>query len=131
MKTVLVVEDFSNTRKMLKLMLNLEKRCRVIEAADGLMAIALAKQEQPDLILLGMNLPKMDGFEAARQIRDQAETSHIPIVAMSAYQRRFDWQEQALRARCVECLEKPFDFLVWDRLIMRYLPFPAQVVRKH
>lgn len=121
MKTILVVEDFGDTRRMVKLMLDMTKRCRIVEATDGRTAVELARQELPDLILMDMNLPIMDGFEATRQIRAQAETSHIPIIAMSAYKWGFDWQEKALEAGCNECLEKPFDILVWDRLMTKYM----------
>ena len=121
MKTVLVAEDFGDTRKMLRLMLEMTKRCRVVEATDGRMAVALARQEQPNLILMDMNLPVLDGFAATRQIRGQAETLHIPIVAMSAYQWGFDWQAEARRAGCVACIGKPIDMFVWDGLVTRYL----------
>jgi two-component system cell cycle response regulator DivK len=79
----------------------------VITAGDGLEAIEKAKMEKPDLILMDMQLPEMDGFEATRRIKSIPEMSHIPIVAVTSYAMVGD-KEKALAVGCVGYIEKPF-----------------------
>ena len=115
---VLIVEDFDDTRELLKMMVRM-KGCDAAEATNGEEAVRLAASERPDLILMDLNLPVLDGWEATRRIRARRETSNIPIVAVSA-QCGGDWKDEALRAGARECIEKPLDLSAFDRLLSRY-----------
>lgn len=117
---VLIVEDHDDAREMLRMMVCL-KGCEVVEAADGLAACAAADGELPDLILMDLNLPKLDGWEATRRIVAGERTRRIPVVAVSA-QCRGAWGERALAAGARECVEKPLDFGVVEDLLARYAP---------
>lgn len=79
----------------------------VITAKDGLEAVEKVKTEKPDLILMDMQLPEMDGFEATRRIKDIPEISHVPIVAVTSYAMVGD-KEKALSIGCAGYIEKPF-----------------------
>jgi two-component system, cell cycle response regulator DivK len=83
--TILLVEDSDDTRYFMRLEL---ENCgySVIEAADGEKAIDLAEQEQPDIILMDLSLPNLDGLEAAKRIRKQKVLEKIPIIAVTAHQ---------------------------------------------
>jgi CheY-like chemotaxis protein len=116
---ILVADDYEDTRQMLRMLLEL-KGCRVMEAENGLEAVSLASRIFPDLILMDLNMPALDGFAAARRIREQVETQHIPIVAVTA-EARGDWRKQAMAAGCDDCIEKPVDFDVLDRLLSSFL----------
>ncbi len=115
---VLIVEDFDDTRELLKMMVEM-KGCDAAEATNGEEAVRLAASERPDLILMDLNLPVLDSWEATRRIRARRETRDIPIVAVSA-QCNGDWKDKALRAGARECLEKPLDLSAFDRLLSRY-----------
>ena len=117
--TVLVAEDYADTRVLMKTLLEM-KGCRVVEAEDGAKAVERARQVQPDLILMDLNMPVMDGFEATRQIKQQSETLHIPVIAMSAHCWETDWQAKAIDVGCIECIRKPVDFGVIDSVLSRY-----------
>jgi len=105
-KRILVVED--NEQNLYLATFLLEKNgYEVITAEDGLEAIEKARTEKPDLILMDMQLPEMDGFEATRRIKSVAETSHIPIVAVTSYAMVGD-KEKALGVGCAGYIEKPF-----------------------
>jgi two-component system, cell cycle response regulator DivK len=118
--SVLVVEDFDDTREMMKIMLEM-RGCRVLEAADGQKAVEVATREKPDLILMDLNLPVLDGYAATRHLHNQEETQMIPIVAFSA-QCANDRVARALEAGCLDCVAKPVDFNLLDRLLEQYLP---------
>lgn len=118
MMKVLIVEDFADTRELLMMIVRL-RGCDVAEAKDGQEAVDLAASEMPDLILMDLNLPVLDGWEATRRIHACRETSHIPVVAISA-QCRDDWKERAIKAGARECLEKPVNFAAMESLLDRY-----------
>jgi CheY-like chemotaxis protein len=118
MMKVLIVEDFEDTRELLMMIVRL-RGCDVAEAKDGQEAVDLAASEMPDLILMDLNLPVLDGWEATRRIHARRETSHIPVVAISA-QCNGDWKQRALKAGARECLEKPVNFAAMDNLLDRY-----------
>ncbi|MDQ2855809.1 MAG: response regulator [Acidobacteriota bacterium] len=82
--TILLVEDFEDTRLMMRL--ELESRgYRVIEAADGQTAVDLALQEHPDVILMDLSLPYIDGFEATKLIRADGMMQNVTIIAVTAH----------------------------------------------
>ena len=118
MMKVLIVEDFDDTRELLKMIVR-TSGWDAAEARDGQEAVEMAQSEQPDLILMDLNLPVLDGWEATRRIHLRQSTSHIPVVAISA-QCHGDWKERALDAGARECMEKPINFPAMNRLLKRY-----------
>lgn len=107
METILLVEDNEMNRDMLSRRLS-RKGYRVILAEDGQKGIALAVQEQPDLILMDLSLPVLDGWEAARLLKKTPETKQIPIIALTAHAMAGD-EERALEAGCDDFDTKPVD----------------------
>jgi two-component system, cell cycle response regulator DivK len=112
---ILIVEDFEDTRYMIKVWLEM-KGHSVVEAIDGRQAITLSLQERPDLILMDLNMPDVDGFAATQKILEQVETGRIPIVAVSAHLGR-EWQDRALAVGCVDFISKPVDFKRLEALL--------------
>jgi len=118
-KTILLVEDFDDTRLMTKLWLT-KKGYRVVEAENGAEAVDLAKREQPDLIIMDMMMPGVDGLDATRQIREYQSLQETPIVAVSAYGAD-QYRHKALDAGCNEYVPTPFDPDALSKLIERLL----------
>ena len=105
-KKILVVED--NAQNLYLATFLLERNGYVVVvAADGLEAIEKAKTEKPDLVLMDLQLPEMDGFEATRRMKSIPEISHIPVVAVTSYAMAGD-REKALAVGCAGYIEKPF-----------------------
>jgi two-component system cell cycle response regulator DivK len=115
---ILLVEDFDDTRALLKLMVSL-KGYTPLEATNGLEAVDLAIQEQPDLILMDLSMPLLDGWEATRRITANKKTQHIPVIAISA-QCEDEWREKALAAGAKECISKPIDNDIFDAVLERF-----------
>ncbi|HKP46931.1 MAG TPA: response regulator [Pyrinomonadaceae bacterium] len=112
--TILVIEDYSDTRELLSGLLRY-KGFDVIEAEDGLEGLLKASAAYPDLIILDLALPEMDGIEAARRIHEQAKLSHTPIFVISAFVTP-EVEDDARAAGCMEIFPKPFDV---DELLRR------------
>jgi two-component system cell cycle response regulator DivK len=107
MKKILLVEDNEMNRDMLAR--RLQKRgFELVLAEDGLVGVKLAQTEKPDLILMDMSLPGMDGWEASRVLKGDAATAGIPIIALTAHAMAED-REKALGAGCNEFETKPVD----------------------
>ena len=106
--TVLVVEDFEDNRFMMRRLLEMSGY-RVIEAVNGKQAVEAAISERPDLILMDLSLPMLDGLAATRRIREAEGLGHVPIVAVSAHDSA-DFHAEALAAGCNEYVTKPIDF---------------------
>lgn len=104
MKTILLVEDVQDNRDLVVQIL--ESEYTVIEARDGLEGLDKARAYRPDLILLDLALPKMDGWETARRIKSDPDLKQIPIVALTAYAMEGD-EAQALEAGCDAYVPKP------------------------
>jgi CheY-like chemotaxis protein len=105
--TILIIEDYSDTRELLSTMLR-RKGYKVIEAEDGLEGLLKATAMYPDLIIMDLSLPEMDGVEASRRIHRQAKLTHIPIFVVSAYLTE-EVEKDVCAAGCVEVFPKPFD----------------------
>ena len=117
---VLVVEDFEDTRALMRL--ELERRgFRVVEAADGEKGVELAAGERPDIILMEIGLPHIDGIEATRRIRADHTMRDVLIVALTAHHET-EYRAQALAAGCDAYLTKPVDFDWLIDLLGRLLP---------
>ena len=114
MTKVLYVEDNEDNVYMLKNRLT-RKGFEVLIATDGAQGVAMAALEQPELIIMDLSLPVLDGWEATRQIKTAASTRHIPIIALSAHAMTGD-REKALAAGCDDFDTKPVDL---DRLIKK------------
>ena len=106
-RTILVVDDFDDTRLLLRTWLE-RRGFRVVEAENGLQAIDRAASEVPDLIIMDMQMPQLDGLSATRRIRDLKTLDSVPIVAVSAYGAD-QFREQALAAGCDEYVSTPFE----------------------
>ena len=119
MKRILVVEDNETNRYLIGFMLE-KSGYEVIEARDGAEGIALAVQEKPDLILMDIQLPDMDGLEATRRIRASEAESDIPIIALTSYAMPGD-REKALAAGCNGYITKPIDVETFIAEIEKYL----------
>ena len=118
-RTVLVVEDYDDTRLMLRRMLEMDGYT-VVEAGDGQQAVELAPRVRPALILMDLNLPVLNGFEATRRIHQSDGTRGIPIVAVSA-QCVGEFRQRALEAGCLDCVQKPINFATLRSVVGRYL----------
>lgn len=117
---VLVVEDFEDTRTVMRL--ELETRgFRVIEATDGEEGVEMAVRERPDIIIMDIGLPHVDGIEATRRIRNDNSMRDVLIVALTAHHET-EYRAQALAAGCDAYLTKPVDFDWLIDLLGRLLP---------
>jgi two-component system cell cycle response regulator DivK len=104
---ILYIEDSPSNRLLVRRILLVEDY-EVLEAEDGIIGIEIARQEHPNLILMDMNLPDVDGYEMTRRIRATPELADIPIVAMTANVMEGD-REKTLAAGCVGYIPKPID----------------------
>jgi two-component system response regulator len=118
-KLFLLVEDFEDSRFMMRRLLEMAGYA-VIEASDGEQAVALAISEQPELILMDLSLPKLDGLAATRQIRQYKEARNTPIVAISAHDSP-ESRTEALAAGCDEYVTKPIDFDQLGEVLKHFL----------
>ncbi len=117
-KTILIVEDFEDSRNFIKFVLE-RLGYKVLEAEDGFKAVEIARRQAPDLILMDMALPLINGLTAAKMIRQFSQTSKIPIIAMTA-SGQFIY-EQAIEAGCKDLITKPIDVNKLQPLIECYL----------
>jgi two-component system, cell cycle response regulator DivK len=102
---ILVAEDDVDNRSIVVKVLTVEGH-ETLEAADGRTTVEIARRERPDLILMDLAMPGMDGWEAARRLKADAETADIPIIALTAFAMRGD-EERARQAGCDAYLSKP------------------------
>lgn len=119
-QTVMVVEDFEDNRFMMRRLLEMSGY-RVLEAINGEEAVEIARRERPNLILMDLSLPLLDGLAATRRIRQVEELRHVPIVAVSAHDTA-DFHADALAAGCNDYVTKPIDFDQLEALLNRLLP---------
>ena len=109
MKKILVVEDNEMNRDMLCRRLE-RKGFTVLIAADGEQGLSVAKAETPDVIIMDLSLPRVDGWEACRRLKADQSTSTIPVIALTAHAMSTD-REKALAAGCDDFDTKPVDFV--------------------
>jgi CheY-like chemotaxis protein len=118
-RTILVVDDFDDTRLMMRLWLQ-RRGYRVVEAADGLQALEVARRESPHLVIMDIEMPELDGLAATRQMRSEEQWRDLPIVAVSAYGAEH-WRDRALEAGCDEYVSTPFEPKQLEALIKSLL----------
>lgn len=106
-RTILIVDDFDDTRLLLRTWLE-KKGFRVIEAENGKQAVKQAESSRPDLIIMDVEMPEMDGLAATRRIRQLTNLESVPIVAVSAYGAD-QFRADALSAGCNEYVSTPFE----------------------
>ncbi len=106
MKKILVIEDVDFNRDLVVQLL--EDKYQVIEAVNGQEGVSIAEKEEPELILMDLSLPVMDGWEATRVLKANSELRSIPIIALTAHAMKGD-EEKALAAGCDDYLVKPID----------------------
>lgn len=116
--TILLVEDFDDTRLMMKLWLS-RSGYRVIEAENGEEAVTQAERELPDLIIMDVMMPGLNGLDATRRIRQHQALRDTPIVAVSAYGGN-EYRAIALEAGCTEYVSTPFDPTELKALIEKF-----------
>jgi CheY-like chemotaxis protein len=105
--TILVVDDYIDNRVLLAAWLR-AKGYKVVEAQDGKEGVLQANRSHPDLILMDLAMPELDGIEATRQLRQRQAFSRTPIFAISAFATH-DVKDDALAAGCTEVFDKPLD----------------------
>jgi len=106
MKKILVVEDVDFNRDLVVQLL--EDRYQVIEAVNGQEGVEIAEQERPNLILMDLSLPVMDGWEATRRLKANDDLRSIPVIALTAHAMKGD-EKKALDAGCEDYVVKPLD----------------------
>jgi CheY-like chemotaxis protein len=107
MPKILLVEDNEMNRDMLSRRLE-RKGFEVVQAVDGMSGVCMAKIQSPDLVLMDMSLPVLDGWEATRRLKADVETRHIPVIALTAHAMSSD-RDKALEAGCNDYDTKPID----------------------
>ena len=115
MRRLLYIEDNEDNLYMLQLWFDVLGGYEILSARDGVAGIAMAAGERPDLILMDLNLPEIDGWEATRRLKADPATRDIPIIALSAHAMAGD-REKALATGCDDFDTKPVEF---DRLLAK------------
>jgi two-component system cell cycle response regulator DivK len=119
-KRILIVEDQEDNRAIMRDLLN-DAGYDLIEATNGQDGVNLAQSERPDLILMDVQLPVMDGYEATRRIKSNVELKSIPVIAVTSFALSGD-EGKAQSAGCDDYLAKPFSPRLLLAKIREYLP---------
>ena len=117
-KKILVVEDTEDSRLIMKYLLEMDGYT-VLEAVDGCEAVKSAAEFCPDLILMDISMPVMDGLTATKAIRKCNPTGKVPIIAVTAFGRQY--YNQAIEAGCNDLISKPIDFDKLHPILEQYL----------
>ena len=118
-KTILVVDDTDWNRDLLVQLL--EEDYTVLQAVDGEQGVKVTEKEKPDLILMDLGMPVMDGWEATRRIKANDQLKHIPIIAVTSHAMVGD-EIEARKAGCDDYLSKPIDEDLLLKKIRQFLP---------
>ena len=119
-RRILVIEDQEDNRRILRYLLR-SAEYEVIEAVTGEEGVDLAERERPDLILMDIQLPGLDGYEATRRIKSNAALRHIPIIVVTSYALSGD-DVKAFAAGCDAYVTKPFSPRQLLATIREYVP---------
>ena len=123
-KRILCIEDNDSNMRLVSRIVEGEKH-EFLTAADGLTALSIIQRERPDLILLDINIPGLNGLELARRLKDDANLSSIPLIATTANVLLGD-RERCLEAGCDEYLPKPLDVRELQSILRSYLGNPVR-----
>lgn len=127
-KRVLVVEDDALNLELLQTVLE-ASGFEVITAPDAACGLEAARSHQPDVVLMDVQLPEMDGLEATRLMREDAKTAHIPVIAVTAHVKKDD-EARCLEAGCVLHLPKPVDTRSLPEVVQRVAAKKRAKVKK-
>lgn len=116
---ILIVEDSADARELLRTMISM-MGYKTVEAENGLEAITAANNYRPDLIIMDMNLPELDGFWAAKIMRQTDETKDIPIIACTSF-NKWEWRAKAIASHCNDFISKPVEFDDIKNIVLTYL----------
>ena len=119
-KRILVVEDQDDARAILVTILRRLCGYETIEAANGTEAVKKAASEEPDLILMDLDLPDISGIDAARAIKGNPKIAHIPIIAQTAWSSR-QWKSKVLKIGMADYLEKPVSIELMRAISEKYI----------
>jgi two-component system, cell cycle response regulator DivK len=119
-KTILHVEDHELNRKIIRDLLR-RTSYRLIEASDGEAAVAVAREQRPDLILMDVQLPKISGIEATRRLRTEAATADIPIIVITSFALGGD-EQRAMDMGASAYMTKPYSPFTLLEMIRKLLP---------
>jgi CheY-like chemotaxis protein len=122
--TVLVADDNDDTRQMFQSLLA-AKGYRVIEASDGEQAVEITQHENPGLVLLDLELPRLNGLNVIHRLRKDLGLIEVPLVVITGYDNHFD---TAVAAGCDDYLVKPIDFDRLDAILDYYVPTMAKAI---
>jgi CheY-like chemotaxis protein len=122
---ILIVEDTEPIRRLLTRWLQMQG-FEPITAEDGLRGLERAQQDQPDLIVMDLSLPEMDGWQVTQRLKADPQTASIPVIALTAHAMSGD-REKALKAGCDDYESKPIDF---DQLLVKIRALSAQAGEK-
>jgi len=117
-KKVLIVEDYEDSRSFLKFLVE-SYGYQVFEAADGIEALDSFKKHQPDIVLMDISLPMVNGLITTKAIRECDSTGKVPIIAITSFGKSF--YEQAVEAGCNDLISKPLDTDSLESLLIGYL----------
>ena len=117
-KTILIIEDNQLNMKLVKTLLQIEKH-QVLEAGSAENGLEIAKERLPDLILMDIQLPGMNGLEATRIIKEDPEMTNIPVVALTSFAMQGD-EEKAISAGCEGYITKPIDTREFTKMVAQY-----------
>jgi CheY-like chemotaxis protein len=120
--TVLIADDNEDTRQMLTALLA-SKGYQILEAADGDEAVHLTASNLPGLVLLDLQLPRLNGLSVIRRLRKELHLTDVPLVVITGYDKHFD---TAVAAGCDDYLVKPIDFERLDVILDYYVPIKAR-----
>jgi CheY-like chemotaxis protein len=122
--TVLVADDNDDTRQMFQSLLS-AKGYRVVEASDGEQAVEIIQHENPGLVLLDLELPRLNGLDVIHRLRKDLRLIEVPLVVITGYEKHFD---TAVAAGCDDYLVKPIDFDRLDAILDYYVPTMAKAI---
>ncbi len=123
-RRVLIVEDEPDNQEIVRAVVEDMVGCQAVLAADGVEALARVSEALPSLVLLDLMLPKMDGYEVARRLKNDPLSRHVPIIAITALARPAD-RTRALECGCDDYVDKPFDLDALETKV-RERVFPEQ-----
>ena len=119
-RRVLLIEDTEDNRQIIRDLLE-TVGIELVEAVDGAAGVEAAKREKPDLILMDMQMPVMDGYQATRAIKADPDLAHIPVIAVTSYALSGD-EQKTRDAGCNAYIAKPFSPRSLLKLIREHLP---------